>query len=111
MMIHSGKTYRAKPFPCNICGKDFANQKFLSARMWRTHGEFNYTCSKCWEGFPNSLGLITHMRTHEDSVTDTGGKPKPYTCKICEREFNNQNNLTSHMKIHSKKTLHLQRMR
>jgi len=80
--------YRHDPpkqwFKCDACDRQFRFHSDLK-RHSLVHGS---VCKVCGRGFPGCLGLIDHMRSHDQKCT----------CSICHKGFQNERLLQSHVK-------------
>ncbi|TNN40981.1 Zinc finger protein 91 [Liparis tanakae] len=83
----------AGPYPCEQCGKTFAQLSYLAIHQRIHKGEFPYACAACPEKFRSSNCLTVHRRKH------TG--EKPFLCWQCGKRYRSASELTVHMGTHS----------
>ncbi|XP_071447444.1 zinc finger protein ZFP2-like [Hetaerina americana] len=83
-----------KKYQCNICLKNFNNQRPLKFHMSTHTGQWHFQCEFCLKGFAGKKLLQMHMSTH------TG--ERPYRCNVCSKAFSQNGNLKRHMQTHSK---------
>ena len=91
-MHERGHTDDQKKFRCDVCGKGFLRNSFLSDHTNVHTGEKPYKCKFCSKCFA-SLG--THA-THERGHTE-----KKYICDICDKGFLSNSLLSDHINIHT----------
>lgn len=80
------------PFVCEVCGKMFKKQCFLTYHQRKHTGERPYKCPVCDKAFQLAGALTIHRAVHERTRT--------HKCHVCERVFTFRTTLNKHMKIH-----------
>uniref|UniRef100_A0A1I8P7I8 C2H2-type domain-containing protein n=1 Tax=Stomoxys calcitrans TaxID=35570 RepID=A0A1I8P7I8_STOCA len=79
-----------KNFPCNECGKYYANEVALSRHMNSVHlNIYTKVCDICGQTLPDAPTLKTHMERHADITA---------TCDECGLIVTNKRCLTLHKK-------------
>lgn len=79
-------------FICDYCGA-----KYISLDLFRTHlsshlkGVSKYTCSECFEEFPNQESLNEHTLAHFSHTSTV------YTCESCSKSFTSVKDLHGHL--------------
>ncbi|TRY53960.1 hypothetical protein DNTS_029803 [Danionella cerebrum] len=122
------------PFPCDICGRQFADTGNLKRHVECTHGgKRKWTCFLCGKSVRERTTLREHMRIHSGekphlcsvcgqsfrhrssyrSVTEHGvlhlrvhHEDKRYECDECGKTFIRHDHLTKHQKIHTGERAH-----
>nr|XP_039255184.1 protein krueppel-like [Styela clava] len=87
MRSHAG----AKPYACEICGKDFAKLNHLKKHM-QTH-----TGGKphAWEICENYFARAEYLKRHGHT------KERTYACEICGKDLVRTGDLKTHTRIHT----------
>ncbi|XP_029974367.1 zinc finger protein 182-like [Salarias fasciatus] len=93
LCLNLGTVTDKKRLICELCGKSYSRQDFLTSHMRAHTGEKLYSCETCGKGFNKRNKFMSHKRTH------TG--EKPHTCESCGKSFSQKNNLSSHMRTHT----------
>uniref|UniRef100_A0A182NN79 Protein krueppel n=1 Tax=Anopheles dirus TaxID=7168 RepID=A0A182NN79_9DIPT len=89
-------------FVCNLCHKEFNQQKWLHMHMSSHTNWIKANCKKqpeceiCHKSFRGPGMLRMHMKTHEVN--------KIPTCSICNKEFKSKSILYRHRQTHFEKT-------
>ncbi|ENN73909.1 zinc finger protein 239 isoform X1 [Dendroctonus ponderosae] len=117
----------AKPFKCEVCGKEFGLNMQLQAHLAKHADGKPYKCSTCLKGFSEKGKLARHAATHSSSkhficphcaksfkIKDslrihslTHLNEKPFPCMVCEARFSNSSNLKKHLASHSNEKEHM----
>ncbi|GBP74213.1 Zinc finger protein 454 [Eumeta japonica] len=84
---------KLKPFQCSICLKRFTQQGGLQQHMRMHSGDRPYPCNFCSKAFTQKSGRDQHLRTHT--------KIKPYRCVVCSKTFCQPVHLKQHMRTHT----------
>ncbi|KAL0820889.1 hypothetical protein ABMA28_005553 [Loxostege sticticalis] len=97
--VHFRRAHPDKPYPiqknyvCDICGKSFRGNAFLTYHK-RTHSEERaYKCTQCPKAFFNRTNLQMHEKTHSDV--------RPYPCTVCFKAFKAKGALDRHYRSHT----------
>lgn len=89
-------------FTCNLCRKEFSQEKWLQTHMSSHSNWLKANCKKqpeceiCHKSFRGPGMLRMHMKTHEKA-------DKLPTCSICFREFKSKSILYRHRQTHFEK--------
>lgn len=89
-------------FICNLCRKEFSQEKWLQTHMSSHSNWLKANCKKqpeceiCHKSFRGPGMLRMHMKTHEKA-------DKLPTCSICQREFKSKSILYRHRQTHFEK--------
>lgn len=76
---------------CDICGKVFTSNRYLSHHKVVHSAEKRFTCETCGKQFRREGDYNMHLSTHTQ---------KPSECKICGKKFGLHRNLLQHEIIH-----------
>ncbi|XP_008206258.1 zinc finger protein 436 [Nasonia vitripennis] len=93
------------PVNCNLCGKPFANGKWLYLHLKKLHNKPKYAkerivCQKCGQSIPKCR-FKAHMAKHPW----TSAREKPYFCVVCNKTFGTRIQLRQHLIVkHSEKS-------
>ena len=90
--VHSGD------FSCDICGKNFVNQKILERHKNEIHEPKSKNldiCEICDSSFTNTRNLQEHMNIHRTNLNT-------YKCELCKKEttFKQKRSLRRHYLSH-----------
>ncbi|XP_063830231.1 zinc finger protein 69-like [Ostrinia nubilalis] len=90
--VHPDQPYPIqKNYVCDICGKSFRGNAFLTYHK-RTHSEERmYKCAQCPKAFYNRTNLQLHEKTHSDT--------RPYPCSVCFKAFKAKGALDRHFRV------------
>lgn len=81
----------ARPYACDQCGIDFANNARLARHEIVKHGmERPFVCDICQKRFIDKCNLRAHMDTHRDCQVP---------CTICNKMLQSVHSLKVHMKM------------
>lgn len=80
-------------FTCEICGKSFTKQNFLTRHLRKHSTENCYQCEKCDEKFETSHSLRYHASKHNDYFS--------HICEYCGKQFKQKNDLAKHKRSHT----------
>lgn len=84
---------KVKNYPCDICGRSFANKGTRDDHR-RTHtGERPYMCHTCGKAFATANSIYVHRRTHSDYFA--------HHCTTCSKKFRRRQQLTHHLRTHT----------
>ncbi|XP_056638759.1 zinc finger protein OZF-like isoform X1 [Diorhabda sublineata] len=122
LVRHLKETHEGiKNFPCDICGRKFANKRNADEHRRIHTNERPYVCDTCGKAFKQKASLYVHNRSHQNvfpfkcsychqafrtrppmlvHITKHTGE-KPYTCDVCGRRFRIKYELKRHKLIHS----------
>lgn len=96
---HFRRTHPDKPYPiqkdhiCDVCGKSFRGNAFLTYHK-RTHSEERqFKCETCGKAFHNPGNLYMHEKIHSDL--------RPYSCSVCFKAFKGKGGLSRHFRCHT----------
>ncbi|XP_017277893.1 uncharacterized protein LOC108239600 [Kryptolebias marmoratus] len=85
--------HKAKPYPCNTCGKRCASQVALNFHS-RIHSEnYEFRCKFCHATFRLKAEKFTHEQVH-------AAEGKPYKCPDCSRTFATNGERRVHLEDH-----------
>ena len=80
------------PFPCDICGKEFATRSWMN-RHREIHSDIKpHECHICNKTFRRKNHLKEHLARHNNE--------RPHKCTECGRGFVKKRELERHMEIH-----------
>jgi uncharacterized Zn-finger protein len=80
-------------YPCGLCDRDFAAERFLRKHLTTAHSEGTFACDICGKRLRNEHYLKTHRLIHTGEL--------PFPCEECDKRFNRRDKLKRHMKSHS----------
>ncbi|CAC5401151.1 unnamed protein product [Mytilus coruscus] len=88
---------RTNEVKCYICGRLFANSRYLKLHMEVHVGEKKHACSVCGQRFRKRGNMISHEQTHLNKEDRT----YRYVCNFCGMKVNSRANLLQHMNKHT----------
>ncbi|XP_058835347.1 zinc finger protein 184-like [Topomyia yanbarensis] len=96
---HEQNQKAEKDFICNVCGKGFTLQRYLTQHSIIHSGEFPHKCSYCGKKFNNKWGMRTHekniheKRSHASTDTDRSEIRRVEGCNTmkCSKEQQHSN--------------------
>jgi len=84
-----------KPFPCEICGKEFARKAALRIHKISVHTNLkSYLCADCGAAFKANSALIDHKKRVHLQI-------KPHRCEYCGKEFFSKKDYGEHTRTHT----------
>ena len=88
------KSNKTDLFTCNVCGKSFFSEKYLSMHS-ALHGAINPTETLLCDSFKE--------QQEAEAIAKRGGviPNASWTCKICNKTFAQNSNFKNHMRTHS----------
>lgn len=90
-------------FACEICSKEFKNNRCLSRHKSYTHKpKIKFICEECAKSFFNKLELEMHMQSAHNHESPHKNSLIVFKCTHCTEEFNNHKDLCIHMKDHDR---------
>ena len=75
-------------FPCDICGKYFRSNNYLSTHRKACAGVKEEECAFCGKRFSKKTVRLNHERLHTGEL--------PYHCRICGSRFRTHHNYSQH---------------
>ncbi|XP_047506041.1 zinc finger protein 678-like [Pieris napi] len=82
-----------KKYICDICGKSFRKNSFLTIHKRIHNGEVPFKCNECDKVFSNKTNLQMHERWHSDE--------RPFICSDCGKGFKVKTALDRHFRCHT----------
>ena len=84
-------------FPCNLCGKYFRTNNYLTTHRKACAGVKEEECAFCGKMFSKKTVRLNHERLHTGEM--------PYECRLCGSRFRTHHNYSLHGKqVHAAKT-------
>ncbi|XP_065225432.1 zinc finger protein 391-like isoform X2 [Planococcus citri] len=84
----------SKPFHCQVCNKQFAYKRSLSAHGLVHSEEKPYKCRTCGTRFKNYQNKLSHeQRMHVEKAC--------FECAVCGKKYSYKESLFTHLKLHS----------
>jgi len=84
-----------KPFPCEMCGKEFARKAALRIHKISVHTNLkSYLCADCGAAFKANSALIDHKKRVHLQI-------KPHRCEYCGKEFFSKKDYGEHTRTHT----------
>ena len=80
-------------YPCALCDRDFAAERFLRKHMTTAHSEGSFQCDICCKRLRNEHYLKVHKLIHTGEL--------PFPCDECDARFNRKDKLKRHLLSHS----------
>lgn len=103
-------THRKHPVKCDICGKEFSNNKARAGHMSKHNGHKNdlaLSCKCCNRIFHGRRALANHLRMQRYVTYDSHNKDDcellsnvPYCCHVCGKVFASPISLSNHSRRH-----------
>lgn len=84
---------RLKKYPCDICGRAFANKGAKDDHRRIHTGERPYACKHCPKTFRTLNSIYIHNRVHTNY--------KPHKCSYCGKYFRSRQRLNNHETTHT----------
>ncbi|XP_030571957.1 zinc finger protein 708-like [Drosophila novamexicana] len=102
--IIKNKSISRKLVQCNICGKTFIGNAYLTRHNLIHTRERPFKCPKCPKSFTLASTLKTHQTVHsskrmQQQVIEK--KQKEAKCKTCGKTFKRNDHLIRHTRIHT----------
>ena len=101
LQTHHGKEAIAKPYKCEVCGRNFRVSFQMNAHKKRVHSDrsqaFRCTVRRCKYSYSTRYDLKRHMEVHRGN--------KSHKCKTCGLGFTKKRNLEIHQTTHSEDRL------
>lgn len=111
LLRHSHVHTRSKPHKCDVCGKGFSQQYFLSVHLLKHWSVNRYTCLHCEQSFTTYMMAKKHfchcVKTKlGNNITGRAKALLSFTCDICKNTSFKLKDFNRHVKAHSRAKLH-----
>ncbi|KAL1506196.1 hypothetical protein ABEB36_005601 [Hypothenemus hampei] len=93
LTVHKTNHNVIRSYKCDICQKKLADAHSLRNHLKIHKGDKKHKCDTCGAKFIHRFSLKSHLRTH------TG--EKPFACKFCDNKFSTSSYLKIHLRTHT----------
>ena len=88
--FHIRAKHSGQPFKCQLCGKEFANQRNLKRHTQREHEKIEKVkCPSCEKTFTRKDCMATHVKIAHEGLR--------FSCSKCDKEFTSFCSLNEHV--------------